>query len=135
MGKLFTLSKWCVKFGVVGGAVYLAQKEGFFGDAKQASEAYQRLRTSVVEHEYFKMIPELEMPKEIRDNVPNAEKVREYRAGFRQHWNSGVLYTFDKIDHLPEVLKSYAADGRDYLSKMSQQQPQTEQQQHPKSDK
>ena len=38
------LVKWGIKLGAVGGAVYLAASERFFGSTKETADAYGRLK-------------------------------------------------------------------------------------------
>ena len=110
------LIKWSVKLGVAGGAVYVACNEKFFGSTRETAEAYDRLKSTLKGNEYVKMLPQApEMPKELTDGIG---AVREYRKGFKNHWNDGVVFVFDSVAYSPKYVSGLFSYVKENLSQM-----------------
>ncbi len=110
--------RWSVKLGAVGGALYLASTEKFFGTTKETADAYGRLKAAVTNSGYVQMLPEApEMPKELSDGLGS---IREYRRGFKQHWNDGVVFVFGKIAASPEYMAGLAASAKDLINSQAE---------------
>ena len=65
------------------------------------------------------MIPAIETPQVVSENVPSMADINGYRRGFRQYWNNGVLYTFDTLLNIPDYVKASAIAGKDWISEMN----------------
>ena len=43
-------------------------------------------------------------------------QVREYRQGFRRHWNNGVIATFQGIEAFPATAAGYIGQAKEFIS-------------------
>jgi hypothetical protein len=121
------LVRWSVKLGAVGGALYVASTERFFGSTKETADAYGRLTSTlsaegkkVASSEYVQMLPEApEVPKELSDGLGTLSDglgtIREYRRGFKQNWNDGVVFVFSKAAATPEYISGAAFNAKEFV--------------------
>lgn len=119
MGHLTTLLKRFAKVGIVGGSSYFAVKEGFLGQADESAKAYERVKMAALENEYVKMMPEVKFPRGVIDYMADSASFREYQGTIRRYWNSGVIFSFEKLIKLPGAIKYYYQVGLDWVANAS----------------
>jgi hypothetical protein len=113
MGWLLSTAKLGTKVGLAGGAAYFLYTEKFFGTQQESSEALDRLKaTASGAGDYVKTLPQVEIPKDLKDlgaSMPDVTgKMTEFKKGFIQKWNGGVLYVFEQLSVAPRTVMGYA---------------------------
>ena len=48
--------------------------------------------------------------------INDLSQVREYRQGFRRHWNNGVIATFQSIEAFPSTAAGYMGQAKDFIA-------------------
>jgi len=119
MQKVATLVQLSVKTGLCGGALYLAHKQGVWGNVEQGEDAWRRLKTAklsdLVGEEYSSQVPALELPEEVTKVTGSLVDVSQ---NLYSYYNCSVRTVLGTVDNLPDTLNRLGDQAMQGLEKM-----------------